>query len=128
MSMLAKEKSFQCNKVWHWRRTYTGCSNGLRNGVGGVKLFVCETSYFVFSTSWILDLGISFHICTSNQNLFKSWLLKKPEVLISVGSRASVTTTAIGIALVKLSSSYILGLRDYFCYQMSKRIMSLYLY
>ncbi|KAG8497176.1 hypothetical protein CXB51_008417 [Gossypium anomalum] len=65
------------------------------------------------TTSWVLDTGCGFHICTSVQGLQRSRTLAREDVDLRVGNGARVATLAVGTYTLSLPS----GLVDMMCHK-----------
>jgi len=63
--------------------------------------------------SWILDLGATSHIRVHMQDLERSRLLEKREVILRVENGTTVEPLAIGTTFVTLHSRHALTLKDF---------------
>ena len=62
--------------------------------------------------SWCVDFGTISHICNMLQGLKETQRLNEGEVILKIGTGATVVATAIGTFYLELSSSRILVLED----------------
>ena len=81
-------------------------------------MLVIESNLMISSTScWILDSGLSAHICTSTQGLIESRRLKEGDMIFQIDNGAKIAAEAVGTYPLRLPSSIRLDLKD--CYYVS---------
>ncbi len=61
-----------------------------------ISCYVNSNGPYNSSTAWVLDIGASFHICTSIQELTSSRVLGRDEVNLKIGNGASVAAKVVG--------------------------------
>ena len=76
-------------------------------------MLVIESNLTVSSTfSWVLDSGLSAHICTSMQGLIESRKLREGDMILRIDNGAKVATEAIGTYSFRLPFGVRLDLKD----------------
>jgi len=114
---VAKEsKCFYYDKTRHWKRNCPKYLEDKKNGnvpTTSTCIFFIEINMST-STSWVLDTGCGFHICTDMQGLRMSRALAKGEVDLRVGNGAKVVALVVETYVLTLPSGLLIYLENYY--------------
>ena len=112
----AKGNFFHCSKPGHWKRNCRHYLASLKNekpAEGMPNLLVIETNLMDGPfDSWCVDSCTISHICNMLQGFKETRRLNEGEVILKMGTGATVATTVIGTLYLELSSSRTLVLED----------------
>ena len=112
----AKGNCFHYGKPGHWKRNCCNYLASLKNDKpteGMPNLLVIETNLMDGPfDSWCVDSSTISHICNMLQGFKETRRLNEGEVILKMGTGATVATIIIGTFYLELSSSRILVLED----------------
>ena len=113
----AKGNCFHCGNPGHWKRNcrhYLASSKNDKPAEGMANLLVIETNLMDGPfDSWCVDSSTISHICNMLQGFKETRKLNEGEVILKMGTCATVAATAIRTFYLELSSSRTLVLENF---------------
>ena len=89
------------------------------------SIHVLELNYVDnYDDSWIVDSGVTNHVCSFLQMLTRARKLKPKEFTLRVGNRESVSAKAVGEARLVFCNKYLLVDNIYFILNISRNLIS----
>ncbi|XP_077232489.1 uncharacterized protein LOC143869816 [Tasmannia lanceolata] len=110
-SSKGNDACFHCGKPGHWKqncRSYLASKQGDKLSQGMLQVFVVETNMIGPAFSWCVDTGATSHIRNVLQRFRISRRLTKGELILQVGTDATVAVQAVGDFHLVFSSGYLL--------------------